>query len=137
MDNFVLCLLILDYLSHPFIAALLNLSLLISWLQSLFGLMTEPSYIKSITISISLLLTLKSNGSSVVMILVFLVFSCSFALALSSITCPKSCFKSLLSDSKMMLSAYLKLLIFLPQILTPPSEYSLAFYICSTYRLNG
>ena len=53
-----------------------------------------------------------------VMIFVFLIFQCSLALALSSFTFIRSCFKSLLlSVSKVVSCVHLKLLTFCPPFL--------------------
>lgn len=60
--------------SSSFIAILQSPSLLfISWLQSTFGLMTEPRYSTFLTISISSLAALKLCSSSVVGLFVFLM----------------------------------------------------------------
>ena len=64
--------------------------------------------------------------SSVVMIFVFLMFKYSPAVTLYSFNLIRSYFKSLLlTISKMVSSAFLKLLIFLSPVFTPPSSESI------------
>ncbi|XDA73984.1 hypothetical protein R6Z07F_004204 [Ovis aries] len=73
------------------------------------------------------------------MILVFLTFSLKLSLSLSSFTLIKRLFSSSsLSAIKVVSSAYLRLLMFLPPILILAcNSSSLAFLMmCSAYRLN-
>lgn len=89
----------------------------------------------------SLLSALKLCVSSIVRSFAFLMFRCSPALALSSLTLIRRHFRSLLlSASKVVSSTYLELLIFLLPIFTHSyflSESSPVFLmICSAYRLN-
>ena len=75
----------------------------------------------------------------VVVTFVFFMAKCSPALALSSFTFIRSHFKSfLLSVSKMVSSAYLQLLIFLPPIFSPPSSEpsELFMYVLHTDETN-
>ena len=74
------------------------------------------------------------------MILVFWMFSYKLAVSLSSFTFTKRFFSSsLLSAIRMVLSAYLRLLIFLLAILIPAFDSSsLAFcHLYSAYKLNN
>jgi len=73
------------------------------------------------------------------MILVFSMFSLKLALSLSSFTLLKKLFSpSSLSAIRVVSSAYLRLLMFLPPILIPACKSSsLAFLVmCSAYGLN-
>ena len=94
--------------------------LLISWLQSPFAVILEPRKIKSATVS-----TVSPSISHEVMrpdtmILVFWMLSSKPTFSLSSFTFIKRLFSSSsLSAIRVVSSAYLRLLIFLPAILTP------------------
>ena len=96
--------------------------LLISWLQSPSAVILEPPKIKSDTVSIS---TVSHSISHEVMgpdamIFVFWMLSFKPTLSLSTFTFIKRLFSSSsLSAIKVVLSAYLRLLIFLPAILIP------------------
>ena len=73
------------------------------------------------------------------MILVFLIFSFKLALSLSCFTLIKRLFRSsLLSVIRVVSSAYLRLMIFLPaNLVLPYNSSSLAFHMmCSAYKLN-
>ena len=94
--------------------------LLISWLQSPSAVILEPRKIKSATVS-----TVSPSISHEVMrpdtmILVFWMLSSKPTFSLSSFTFIKRLFSSSsLSAIRVVSSAYLRLLIFLPAILTP------------------
>ena len=94
--------------------------LLISWLQSPSAVILEPKKKKSVTTS-----TLSPSICHEIMgldpmILLFLIFSFKLALSLSSFTLIKRLLSSsLLSAIRMVTSAYLRLLMFLPPILIP------------------
>ena len=106
--------------------------LLISWLQSPSTVISEPPKIKAVTIStVSPSISQEVMGP-ITMILVFCVLSFMPTLSLSSFTFYKKLFSSSL------LSAYLRLLIFLLAILIPACvSSSLAFHmIYSAYKLN-
>ena len=71
--------------------------------------------------------------------LVLLIFSLKPALSLSSFTLIKGLFSSsLLSAIRMVSSAYLRLLMFLPPVLTPACNSSrlACLLMCSAYRLT-
>ena len=112
--------------------------LLISWLQSPSAVVLKPHKMKFVTVSIvSPSICHKVMGRDVI-ISVFWMLSFKPTFSLSSFTFIKSYFTSLLSAIKVVSSAYLRLLIFLPAILTPvcPSS-SLAFHMMySAYMLN-
>ena len=109
--------------------------LLISWLQSPSAVILQPKKIKSVTVStVSLSLCHEVN-----MILVFWMLSFKPTFSLSSFTFIKRLFSSSsLSAVRVVSSAYLRLLIFLPAILISAcASSSLAFYIMySAYKLN-
>ena len=87
--------------------------LLISWLQSPFAVNLEPKKIKSVTVStFSSSICHKVMGPDA-MILVFWTLSFKPAFSLSSFTFIKRLFSSLFSATSVVLSAYLRLLIFL------------------------
>ena len=94
--------------------------LLISWLQSPSAVILEPKKIKSVTVSIvSPSIYHEVMGPDA---MVFILWMLSFkpAFSLSSFTFIKRLFSSsLLSAIKMLSSAYLRLLIFLLEILIP------------------
>ena len=115
-----------------------NNCLLISWLQLSSTVILEPKKKKSITTS-----TFPSSICHVVMgldamILAFLIFSFKPALSLSFTLIQTLFSSSSPSAIRVVSSAYLRLLIFLPPILIPAcNSSSLAFLMmCSTYRLN-
>ena len=113
--------------------------LLISWLQSPSTVILEPKKIKSITVSIvSLSICCEVMGPDV-MIFIFWMLSFKPAFSLSSFTFIKRLFiSSSLSSLRVVSSAYLRLLIFLPAILIPAyASSSPAFHMMySAYKLN-
>ena len=117
--------------------------LLISWLQSPSAVILEPKKIKSFTVSI-LSPSMKCHLCHEVMgpeamIIIFWMLSFKPAFSLSSFTFIKRLFSSSsLSAIRVVLSAYLRSLIFLPANLIPAcASSSLAFYIMySAYKLN-
>ena len=116
-----------------------SMQLLISWLQSLSAVILEPKKIKSVTVSIvSPSISHEVMGPDA-MIFIFWMLSFKPAFSLSSFTSIKRLFSSsLLSAIRMVSSAYLRLLIFLPEILIPAcASSSLALYMMySAYKLN-
>ena len=94
--------------------------LLISWLQSLSKVILEPKKIKSVTASTlppSICHEVMGPGAT---ILVFSMLNFKPAILLSSFTLFKRLFRSSsLSSTRVVLSAYLRLLIFLLAILIP------------------
>ena len=117
--------------------------LLISWLQSPFAVILEPRKIKSATVSPSICHDVMGPDA---MILVFWMLSFKPTFSLFSFTFSKRLFSSSvqfssvqsLSAIRVVSSAYLKLLIFLPAILIPACASSnLAFLMMySAYKLN-
>ena len=113
--------------------------LLISWLQSPSAVISEPKKIKSITVSIFSPSICHEVMGRDTMILVFWMLSFKPALSLSSFTFIKRFFSSSsLSAIRVVSSAYLRLLIFLPENLIPAcASSSLAFCLMySAYKLN-
>ena len=112
--------------------------LLISWLQSPSTVILEPKKIKSLTVSIvypSIYHKMMGLGA---MIFVFWMLSFKPTFSLSSFTFIKRLFRSSsLSAIRVVSSAYLRLLIFLPAILIPAcASSSSAFHmIYSAYGL--
>ena len=95
--------------------------LLISWLQSPSEVILEPKRLKSVTVSSSICHEVMGPDA---MILVFLMLSFKPALSLYSFTFIKRLFSSSsFSAIRVVSSAYLRLLIFLPAILIPASAY--------------
>ena len=93
--------------------------LLISWLQSPSAVFLEPSKVVSHCFHCFPIYLPWSNGPDAI-ILVFWMLSFKPTFSLSSFTLIKRLFSSpLLSAIRMMSSAYLRLLIFLPEILIP------------------
>ena len=89
--------------------------LLISWLQSPSAVILEPQKIKSVTVSPSICYEVMGPDA---MILVFWMLSFKPTFSLSSFTFIKQLFScSLLSAIRVVSSAYLSLLIFIPAIL--------------------
>ena len=92
-------------------------NLLISWLQSPSAFILEPRKIKSATVSPSICHEVMGPGA---MILVFWMLSFKPTFSLSTFTFIKRLFSSSsLSARRVVSSAYLRLLIFLPAILIP------------------
>ena len=114
-------------------------SLLISWLQSPSAVILETKKIKSVTVpSVSPSICLEVMGPDA-MIFIFWMLSFKPAFSLSSFTFIKRLFSSsLLSVIRVVSFAYLRLLMFLLEILIPASvSSSLAFCMMySAYRLN-
>ena len=107
--------------------------LLKSWLQPPSTVILEPEKIKSVTASTF------SPSICHEVILGFWMLSFKLAFSLSSFTFIKRLFSySLPSAIRVVLSAYLKLLMFLPEILIPACDSSsLAFHMMySAYKLN-
>ena len=116
-----------------------NNGLIILWLQSLSAVISEPKKIKSATVFIvSPSICHKVTGLGA-MILIFWMLSFKPAFSLSSFTFIKRLFSSfLLSAVRVVSSAYLRSLIFLPVVLiTACASSSLALHaIYSAYKLN-
>ena len=117
--------------------------LLISWLQSPSAVILEPKKTKSFTLSIvSLSLCHEMIGCHDLhffFIFIFLMLSFKPTFSLSSFTFIKRLFSSsLLSAIRVVSSAYLRLLIFLPEILIPASVSSSPAFLMmySAYKLN-
>ena len=91
--------------------------LLISWLQSPSTVILEPPRIKSLTVSIVSPSICHEVMGPDAMIFVFWMLSFKQAFLFSSFTFMKRLFSSLLSAIRVVSSAYLRLLIFLPAIL--------------------
>ena len=112
--------------------------LLISWLQSPSAVILEPPKIKSDTIStVSSSIYHEVIGPDA-MIFVFWMLSFKPTFSLSSFTFIKRLFSSSLSAIRVVSSAYLRLLIFLPAILIPACASSSPVFLMmySTYKLN-
>ena len=113
--------------------------LLIPWLQSPSAVILEPPKIKSLTVSIvSQSLCHEVMGPDA-MIFVFWMWSFKSTFSLSSFTLIKRFFRSAsLSAIRMVSSAYLSLLIFLPAIfiLTWASSSPAFLMMYSSYKLN-
>ena len=107
----------------------------ISWLQSPSAVILEPPKIKSVTVSLSICHEVMGLDA---MILVSWMLSFKTTFSLSSFSFIKRPFSSSLSSLRMVSSAYLRLLIFLPAILIPAcASFSPAFVMMySAYRLN-
>ena len=111
--------------------------LLISWLQSPSAMILEPQKIKFLTVSIVSPSIWHEVMGPDVMILVFWMLSFKPAFSLSYFTLIKRLFtSSSLSAIRVVSSAYLKILIFLPAILIPAwASSSLAF--CMMYSAKN
>ena len=112
--------------------------LLISWLQSPSAVILEPKEIKSVTIStVSPSICHEVMGLDA-MILVFWMLSFKPTFSLSSFTFKRLFSSSSLSATSVVSSVYLRLLIFLPEILIPAyASSSPAFLMMySAYKLN-
>ena len=112
--------------------------LLISWLQLPSAVILETNKIKAVTVSIvypSICHEVTGLGA---MILVFWMLSFKPTFSFSSFTFIKRLFSSSLSSIRVLSSACLRLLIFLPAVLIPASASSstalLVMY--SAYKLN-
>ena len=110
----------------------------ISWLQSPSAVILEPRKIKSATVStVSPSISHEVMGPDA-MILVFLILSFKATFSLYSFTFIRRLFSSSsLSAIRVVSSAYLRLLVFLPEILIPAcASSSPAFLMYSAYKLN-
>ena len=99
----------------------------------------EPKKIKSVTVSIFFPIYLPWNDGTKCRILVFWILSFKPAFSLSSFTFTKRLFSSSsFSATRVVSSAYLRLLIFLSAILMPPCDSSSPVFlmIYSAYKLN-
>ena len=116
-----------------------NKCLLISWLQPPFAVILEPPQKKSDTLStVSQSICHEVMGPDA-MILVFWMLSFKPTFSLSSFTFIRRLFSSSLCAIRVVSSAYLRLLIFLPTILIPvcasSSPVFLMVYSASEYTL--
>ena len=113
-----------------------SMCLLVSWLQSPSSVILEPQKIKSDTVSPSISHEVMGPDA---MIFAFQMLHFKPAFSLSSFTFIKRLFSSSsLSAIRVVSSAYLRLLIFLPAILIPAcASSSPAFHMMySAYKLN-
>ena len=113
--------------------------LLISWLQSPSAVILEPKKIKSVTVSIISPSICHEGVGPDAMIFVFWMLSFKPTFSFSSFTFIKRLFSySSLSAIRVVSSAYLRLLIFLPGILIPACASSSPAFrmIYSAYKLN-
>ena len=113
--------------------------LLISWLQSPSAVILEPRKIKSATVSIASPSICHEVMGPDAMIFVFWMLSFKPTYSLTSFTFIKRLFSSSsLSAIRVVSSAYLRLLIFLPAVLIPAyASSSPAFLMMySAYKLN-
>ena len=116
-----------------------NKHLLISWLQSPSVVILEPPKIKSVTVSIVSSSICHEMVGSDAMILVFCMLSFQPAFSFSSFTFDKRLFSSSsLSAIRVESSAYLRLLIFLLEILIAACASSrlACLMMYSAYKLN-
>ena len=88
--------------------------LLISWLQSPSAVILEPPKIKCVTLSPSIWHEVMGPDA-----IVFWMLSLKPTFSLSSFTFIKRLFSSSLSALRVVSSAYLRLLVFLPELLIP------------------
>ena len=111
---------------------------LISWLQSPSAVILEPKKIKSLTVSIVSPSICHEVMGLDAMILAFWILSFKPTFSLSSFTFIKRLFSSSLSDIRVVPSAYLRLLIFYPAILTSACASSSPAFLMmySAYKLN-
>ena len=110
--------------------------LLISWLLSPSSVILEPKKIKFLTVSPSICHEVMGLDA---MIFIFWILSFKPTYSLSSFTFIKRLFSSSLPSAiRVVFSAYLRLLVFLPEILIPACALSsLAFHMMySAYKLN-
>ena len=143
-DSMDLCCQIMSLLFNKlsrFVKGFLSRSkcLSISWLHSPSAVILEPKNINSVTLSIVSLPTCHEVMGLDAIIFVFQMLSFKPAFSLSYFTFIKRLLSSSsLSAIRVMSSAYLRILIFLPAILIPASASSSpAFHIMySAYKLN-
>ena len=114
------------------------ISSLISWLQSPYAVILEPPKIKSLTVSTVSPSICHEVMEPDAMILVFWMLSFKPTFSFSSFTYIKRHFSSSLSAVRVVSSAYLRLVIFLPAILIPACAWSSPAFrmIYSAYKLN-
>ena len=113
--------------------------LLISWLQSLSIVVLQPKKINSDTVSTFSSFICHEVMGPDAMVLFFWLLSFKPLFSLSSFTLVKQCFiSSSLSTIRMILYSYLRLLIFLPEILISACDWSNpAFHMMySAYKLS-
>ena len=112
--------------------------LLISWLQSPSAVILEPKKIKSLTVSSASQSIYNEVMGPDAMILDFWMLGFKPTFSLSSFTFFKRLFCSSLSAMRVVSSAYLRLLIFLPAILIPACASSSPVFLMmySAYKLN-
>ena len=131
--------LLLNILSR-FVIAFLPRSkhLLTSWLQSLSTVILEPRKIKSVTVSILSLSTHHEVMELDTMIFIFSVLSFKPAFSLSFILIKRLFCSFSLSAIRVVLSGYLRLLIFFPAILIPACDPSILVFhmMYSAKKLN-
>ena len=116
-----------------------NKCLLISWLKSPSAVILEPKKIKSVSVPIVSPSIYHEVMGPDAMILIFWMLNFKPAFSLFSFTFTKGLFSSYsLFARRVVSSAYLRLLIFLPAILIPVCDSSSpAFHMTySTYMLN-
>ena len=131
--------LLFNMLSRLVIAFLQGVTVfLASWLQSPSAVILEPPKIKSVTVSIVSTSICHEVMGLDPMILVFWMLSFKPSFLLSSFTFFKRLFSPSLSAIRVVSSAYLRLLIFLPAVVIPVcASSSLAFLMMySAYMLN-
>ena len=118
----------LCFLIHSLYLSLISsqrASVLISWLQSLSTVILEPKTLKSVTDSTFSSSICHEEMGVEIMILAFWMLSFKPVFSLSSFTFVKRLFSSSsLSTVRMVSSAHLKLLLFLPTILIPACDSS-------------
>ena len=110
----------------------------ISGLQSISAVILEPPKIKSDTVStVSPSIFHEVKGPDA-MIFVFWVLSFQPTFSLSSFTFIKRLFSSSVSAIRLVSSAHMRLLIFLPEVLIPACALSSPVFLimCSAYKLN-
>ena len=113
--------------------------LLLSWLQSPSAVILEPPKIKSVTVSTTFPSICHEVMKLDAMNLVFWILSFKPTFSLFSFTFIKRLFSSLLLAIRVVSSAYLRLLVFLPAILIPACASSSPSFrmMYSAYKLNN
>ena len=112
--------------------------LLISWSQSQSAVILEPPKIKSVTVSIVSPSVCHEVMGPDAMIFIYWMLNFKPPFSLSSFTFIKRLFSSSISAIRVVSSAYLRLLIFLPATLLPtcPSSSPAFFVMYYAYKLN-
>ena len=111
--------------------------LLISWLQLPSAVIFEPKKIKSVSVSIVFPSICHEVMGPDAMIFVFWIFSFKPAFYLSFFTFIKRLFSSSsLSAIRVVLSAYLRLLIFLPAVLIPALLHPAQYFAWCTLHIS-